>query len=390
MRIACVLIPTFAVAVERRANPALDGQPVIVSDGSTVLNASPEAAGVYSRLPLRQAKASCPHAIFVEANHASYRDVVEAMLDALETVAPVVEPAGLGAAYAGIGGLEGLYEDEFALAAALIDAVRSATGLLASVGIGDGKFVAWVAASITPPGDAGIVPSRREREFLHDRDTTFLPFDLDVLQRLDLLALHTLGDIAELPHAAVEAQFRGIGGRLWELASGIDREPLRPRAHRESLGERLGFDAPVVATEALVLAGRQLLSRLVRRLKGRTARRMHVQLLAGERIVWERLETFREPTGDERLMTLVLKTRLSLLELPQAVDTVTITLTGIGHEVAKQAKLFTDSQQNLNQIGEAIQQLRTRYGRPVVWRIAEVDPWSRHPEERSVLVPYDV
>ena len=66
-----------------------------------------------------------------------------------------------------------------------------------------------------------------------------------------------------------------------------------------------------------------------------------------------------------------------------------LNLTGIGWEVAKQAKLFTDTQQNLNQIAEAIRQLRARYGRPVVYRIAEVDPWSRHPEERRVLVPYD-
>jgi len=116
---------------------------------------------------------------------------------------------------------------------------------------------------------------------------------------------------------------------------------------------------------------------------------MHLQLLADERIVWERLETFREPTGDERRMLLVLKTRLSLLELPQSVDTVAVTLSGIGREIAKQTKLFTDTQQNLNQIGEAIRQLRARYGRDVVGRVMEVDPWSRHPEERAVLVPYD-
>ena len=151
----------------------------------------------------------------------------------------------------------------------------------------------------------------------------------------------------------------------------------------------MSFDAPVVATEALVMAGRQLIGRLLRRLKGRTARRMHVQLLADERIIWEKLETFREPTGDEGRMMLILKTRLSLLELPQGVDTVAITLTGVGREAAKQAKLFTDTQQNLNQIGEAIRQLRARYGRPMVYRIAEVDPCSRHPEERSALVPFD-
>ncbi len=119
------------------------------------------------------------------------------------------------------------------------------------------------------------------------------------------------------------------------------------------------------------------------------ARRMHIQLLADERIIWEKLETFREPTGEGRRMTLVLKTRLSLLELPRAIDAVAITLTGIGREVAKQTKLFTNSQQDLNQIAEAIRQLRARYNRPVVWRIAEVDPCSRHPEVRNVLVPYD-
>ncbi len=389
MRVACVLIPSFAVAVERQANPALADQPFIIFDRNRVIDASNSALGVRSGLPLRQAKALCPHAIFLQANRVLYREVFDAMLDALESVAPLVESAALGCAYADVRGLEGHYKDEFALAGALIETVRSATALLASVGIAGGTFSAKVAASITSTGDAGIVPAGREREFLQDKEASLLPFDLNVVQRLDLLALRTLGDIAALPRPAVEAQFRSIGKRLWELAGGIDREPLRPRKRQEALRERLSFDAPVVATEALVLAGRQLVARLLRRMRGRTARRMQIQLLAEERIVWERLETFREPTGDERKMLLILRTRLSLLELPQAVDTVVITLTGIGREVAKQAKLFTDTQQNLNQIGEAIRQLRARYDRPVVYRIAEVDPCSRHPEERSALLPYD-
>ena len=388
MRIACVLIPSFAVAVERRAHPRLTEQPLVVYDRSTIIDASPDAASARV-LTVRQAKAAYPQAIFVEANHALYRDVSEAMLDALESVAPLVEPTELGAAFADILGLQGHYEDEFALATAFVKTVKNATGLLASVGIGNGKFVAWAAASITPAGDAGIVPEGREQEFLHDRDVSLLPFGLDVAQRLNVLALRTLGDVAALPQTAVEAQFRRIGKRVWELANGIDREPLRPRKQQEELRERVSFDAPVVVTEALMMAGRQLVARLVRRLKGRTARRMHLQLLADERIVWEKLETFREPTGDERRMMLIFKTRLSLLELPQAVDTVAITLTGIGREVAKQGKLFTDTQQNLNQIAEAMRQLRARYDRPMIYRVAEVDPCSRHPEERNVLVPYD-
>ena len=388
MRIACVRVPFFAVAVEQQAQPALTKQSLVVTNRSRVLDRSSELTGACD-LSTRQAKALYPHAAFVEADHARYRAVFDAMLGALETGAPLVEPAGLGVAYADIEGLHGHYADEFALAGALVRAVRDATGLFSSAGIAGGKFVSSVAASISPPGDAGVVPAGREREFLRDKEVAHLPCEREVIERLHLLALRTLGDIAALPRPAVEAQFRSGGGRLWELASGIDQEPLRARKPQELLTERLIFDTRIVAVDALLAASGQIVARLIRRLDGRTARRMHVQLLADDRIVWERLETFREPTGDERRMLLVLKTRLSLLELPQSVDTVAVTLSGIGREIAKQTKLFTDTQQNLNQIGEAIRQLRARYGRDVVGRVMEVDPWSRHPEERAVLVPYD-
>ncbi len=369
MRIACIRVPSFAVAVEQLADPALAGQPLVVIDGKAVFAASSDVTRIYCGLSARRAKALCAHTTFIEADHARYRDAFEGMLDALERVAPEVEPTGLGCAYADVRGLQGHYADEFALASALVETVHETTGLLAGVGLAEGKFVATVAASSVDPGEAGIVPPGQESKFLHDKESGLLPVRPELVQRLDILALRTLGDIAALLRPAVEAQFgKAIGAQLWELANGIDREPLRPRKPQELITERLSFDTPVVATEALLAASKQIASRLVRRLNGRTARRMHLQLLADERIVWERMETFRESTGDERRMLLVLKTRLSLLELPQAVDTVTVTLSGIGREIAKQAKLFTDTQQNLNQIGEAIRQLRARYGRDVVGR----------------------
>ena len=388
MRIACLCIPSFAVAVERRADPRLEGQPLVVSEGNRVFDASPELR-LQRNDALRLAKATHPKAIYVEANRALYREVNEAMFDALESVTPLVEPAGLGVAYADADGLEGHYEDEFALAGALANAARAATALLPSTGIAGGKFIAWVAASISPPGDAGIVPRGREREFLRDKDTKYLPVEVEVLRRLDQLALRTLGDVAALPRPAVEAQFGRAGGRLWELANGIDREPLRPRKREEVLTRRLDFNAPVAENESLVAASKQLLSDLARRLQGRTARRIHVQLLSDERIVWERAKPFRDPTGDAAQMLLVTKTMLSLLELPQAVDAVVITLSGIGRETARQAKLFTDASRNFDQLAEDIRQLHARYGRPVIYRIVEVNPRSRHPEERTVLVPFE-
>ena len=40
MRIACILIPSFAIAVERQANPRLADQPLIVYDRHSVVETS--------------------------------------------------------------------------------------------------------------------------------------------------------------------------------------------------------------------------------------------------------------------------------------------------------------------------------------------------------------
>jgi len=116
---------------------------------------------------------------------------------------------------------------------------------------------------------------------------------------------------------------------------------------------------------------------------------MHVQLFAAEEIVWEKLESFRDPIGDERGMMLRLKSRLAFVTVSQPVDTIVITLSGIGWEMARQARLWTNSKQRLDQFAAAIRPLQEKYGRSVVGRMKEVNPSSRHPEERAVFVPYD-
>ncbi|MEX2245410.1 MAG: hypothetical protein WEC75_01870, partial [Dehalococcoidia bacterium] len=170
---------------------------------------------------------------------------------------------------------------------------------------------------------------------------------------------------------------------------GIDRDPVVPRKPEAVISDRVAFERPVVTIDALILGGRQLLKRLASRLDRRTARKMRIQILIEGRLVWERLDTFREPTADEQRMGIVLKTRLSQMKVAEAVDTVAITLSGIGREAERQQKLFVETSQHIEPVAEAVEQIRSRYGRPMVWRAVEVDPCSRHPEERTVLIPYD-
>lgn len=437
MRLACVFVPRFPLAVERRrlvgsrwsvgeADPqrptTTDQRPIIVYLKNRVLEAPPELMDAWPGLALRKARAHYPHATYIPADPARYAEAAAVMLRALETVAPEVEPAGEGCAYVGVSGMERLYEQCVSasvsqcfsdhiddgpthrsapttdnrqpttynlIGRALIDAVRDATGLTASVAIASGKFVARTAALLSAPGAVTVIADGDERRFLRDASVGLLPFDPEVAVRLRSLSLHTLGEVAALPRTAVEAQFRSIGGRMWDLARGIDDEPLIPQRTPEAISERLTFDSPVVTSEALVMAARQVVRRLAVRLDHRAARKMHAQVLAEGRLVWDRIETFRDATADEARMMTLLKTRLESLQLTEAVDTVSVTLSEIVREPGKQGKLITETNPQLERLLEAVQEMRARFGGPMVWRAVEVDPCSRHPEDRAILIPYD-
>ena len=417
MQLACVFVPRFPLAVERRSllaggglraepcpavsRPLNHRQAIIVYTKNRVLEASPELTDAWSGRSLRQARALYPQALYVPADLARYAELAQAMLGALETVAPEVEGAGEGCAYVGVRGLERLFaqpagkqpgsraEIYAVIGRALMEAVREATGLTASVAIGSSKFVARVGVLLARPGSVVVIGKGEERRFLRDVPVGLLPFDPEVAVRLRALSLHTLGEVAALPRPAVEAQFRSIGGRMWDLAQGIDDEPLVPQRTKEAVTERLSFESPVVTSEALVMAARQLVRRLSVRLDYRAAGKMHAQVLSESRLVWERVETFRDATVDEGRMMTLLKSRLESLQLSEAVDTVSITLSEISRAPGRQGKLITETNPQLDRLLEAVQEIRVRFGSPMVWRAVEVDPCSRHPEDRAILIPYD-
>ena len=108
MRVACVVVPHFLVAVEQLHEPALRGRPVVVGgspeERKQVLDCSVEAMarGVHPGMSLREALSRCAEAAFVETHPAWYQAVTNAMVDALLQISPLVEPAQPGVIYLGL------------------------------------------------------------------------------------------------------------------------------------------------------------------------------------------------------------------------------------------------------------------------------------------------
>lgn len=374
-------------------DPALAGRPLIVGDADQpkqALACSEEAAawGVQPGMSVRQALGLCPGAAVLPPDPVLYRARWEAVLDALGAVTPEVEDDGLGRAYLNVEGMSGHYRDEAALADRVIALVREASGLPAAVGLAAGRFPAFAAAAGAPAGEARVVAAGQEAAFLAPLPVELLPVSAEVISRLRLFGLETIGEVAALSLPELQSQFGREGERLWELANGRDASPLRPRPAVAEVEAGLSFETPVAGVDVMVAAAKQLLSRLRPALRGRAARELVLQaeLLTGRG--WERRIVLREAVNDSERLAFVLRSSLLAAPPPNAVRSLSLRLAGLTGETGKQLSL--DGRVRLQrQLEEAVRQLKTRYGASPIYRCLDVEAWSVIPEERQILVESD-
>ncbi len=399
MRLACVTVPNFRIALELRRAPQLAGRAVAIGEpppgDNQIVACSPEAAalGVRSGMLLRDARTVAPELTLLPPDPVFYGRAEDVLLDAIEQAEPFIEPGEPGTAFAAIDP----HADEAAQAEAcerLVRAMRDGAGVLASAGAGESKFVAWVAATVSAPGEISVVPAGSEQAFVAPLSTSFLPVSYEAQRKMSLYALHTIGDVAEMALGPLQAQFGREGRRLWELAHGADGEPFRPRARIEPVSLTLAMPAPTVNSGALVIAARQLTGRLLQRpaLRYRQVRQLRLRLSLLDGGSWERTLTLREPLGDEEALIYVLRKLIEPLQLAGPVEEMTLEFVGLTGETGKQRSLlFAEQARRHAQLVAALRQLKTRFGgEPQVARVVEVEPWSRIPERRYALIDYDL
>ncbi|MDI6857233.1 MAG: hypothetical protein QME71_02835 [Dehalococcoidia bacterium] len=256
MPIACMHIPRFAVEVERQRRPDIAACLILIGE-SAVFDCSlgGDALGVKRGMRMSEAIGLCPRAVVLPPDLPHYRRRFDQILDFLDDYSPQVEPRDLGTAYLS---LNGLADDSSTYAGGLVSDLHRRFGFMAAVGIAGGKFPAQVAATTTRPGLAKAVPPGEEAAFLAALPVDHLPAGESMLWRLRLLGIETIGEVARLPLDAFQQQFGSEVKRCWELANGIDNEPLVPRVKEETLARRLQLPAPAVTLEA-ILAGLQRL-----------------------------------------------------------------------------------------------------------------------------------
>ena len=387
--ICCIVVNHFRARVELARRPQLaDCAGVIVERSvrrAVVVDTLPAIREAVAGMRLEQARSLEPDAVLIEADEPYYRQAFERMLCALEQVDDRVEGAELGVAYVSLDGLDGPAARPDELLGAVPEQFRP------RIGIGANKFTSLVAARARRSSGATIVP-RDAAAFLAPHPIGLLPCSSGLLDDLQRLGLRSLGDIAaQEPHALLD-RFGREGRRAWDLASGIDERPLRPRTHEEPVTERLALPEASVSLELLRAAVEMLCTRVFAqsRMQGREAGSATLSCALEDAPSWSREFHFRSGVGSWRRAAEIIKQKLET-EHPEApVEAMTITLGHLSGATGQQLSLFPDIRADREQrILQTERQLQARLGGAALHRMVSVAPWHPAPEQRTLQVAID-
>lgn len=364
----------FYASVEERDRPELVGKPVIVGGAPEkrgVVSAANYVArryGVHSAMPSATAHRLCPNGVYLPPRIGYYAEVSRQIREIFERFTPLVEPLSLDEAFLDVTGSEQLFGSAAAIGLKIKEAVREETGLVVSVGVAPNKFLAKIASDFKKPDGFFVVEAGRVQEFLDPLPVERLwgvgRQSSKVFQKL---GIRTIGQLRQWPVDTLRARFGSHGEHLWQLAHGIDDDPVVAEREAKSVSHETTFEQDIDDLEVLrawlIDLTEQVASRLRRHgLKGRT---VHLKVRFADFSLITRSQTLPAATDitDELWRTAdeLLCCRLPSNHLP--VRLIGMGVSGFGSTGMTQGLLFDqDERKKQADLDAATDQIHERFG----------------------------
>ena len=192
--------------------------------------------------------------------------------------------------------------------------------------------------------------------------------------------------------------------RHWHGPPARRIDPVRPVHRPEPVRVSLDFPMPVTQADILHSGLDRLLERALSRpaMRGRSV--LGIRLgghLEGGRS-WSVDVVLREPTAGREAIAFPLRSRMVLSPPPRALETLTLEIFQFGPPTT-QVDLFDRSEESGRSaaglelaegavpkaLRKAMKELKLKLGCSPLYRVVEIDPWSRIPERRHALMEFD-
>jgi protein ImuB len=379
VRLACVDVADLPLQLLFRKHPEWRGLPAAVvskdSPYGTILSSDARAKEYGIKPGLR-------YAAGLSLNHELRADTVskemigegsDFLAAALRSFSPQVEASDSepGVFWMDAGGMRSLYPKPKSWCASIRKSL-SEQGFAASIAAGYSRFGCYAAAKSSR--DQIIFPHlRSERKAALSAGIHILKLPSEVLERLQMLGVRTVGSFLRLPLGGVGKRFGPEAERMYRFAAGDLEIPLQPAQtqtepqyihnlpYAEACSERLlGYLRRSIEVMTMDLRARH---RLIRELR-------ICFVLEGEEVPLEPIQP-SSPSADARLLLELVALRVERLRLPDAAAAIRISASTVA-ERNIQADFFsrTSSRDRLcrQEVEKVFSRLRAIFGNGCIQR----------------------
>ncbi len=272
-------LDAFFCAVEEQRDPTLRGRRFAVGgrpESRGVVSSASYAArqvGVRSAMPMAQAVRLCADLLVVPPHFPAYRAASQQVMERLHRLTPLVEQISIDEAFLDASALG---QPGDVLAAQLQATIRDELGLSCSLGVATNKLVAKVATDVgkslvrsgAMPQAICVVPPGDEAAFLAPLPATALwGVGPKTAEKLALLGIHTIGEIAAWPAADLARRFGQHGEDLARRARGSDDRPIVTERAAKSISQETTFARDVTDRATLERTLREQASAIAQKLR---------------------------------------------------------------------------------------------------------------------------
>jgi protein ImuB len=383
----CGLIPHLELA----HHPQLIGFPLVIGlwgSGERVLACSEEAAeqGVRPGMTMRNAEHLCPAAFMAEPRPGATTRLRERLAASLYDLAPEIEVRDDGTAWIG---LEGLPAGHKSLAVReMRRRLAQAVGVEARLGVAPGPFSARLAARRSPLGR--VLQVEDAPAFLAPLPATELELDPELMDRLELLGLRTLGAVAAIGPRRLESQLGPPGRRAVLLAAGEEPDLLLAWRPPQCMAAGRRLEPPVEDREALLFIARALCGDLAAELglRGAGAKRLRMLVsVEGTAAPEERSSLVRHPLSSQAELFGLAGGWLREWQPAGPVDGLALEVPELEGAGRRQLRLWVGGDAAAEEVEAALERLQERHGEQVAVRLATALVASGVPAQRYVAEP---